>query len=241
MEKKSSKCETGHAKNIANSLAIITIAKKIGPLYSPIMPEIEIAQLEAKYQETIGLQANLLTESPEKSNIISERAQAYKSLGSMVTQVLKLYKVTPGVTEAMLHNLQSAAKKIRGDHKAQPKDSDKKVISHSQMSYDQRANSFQQFIAQLEATPTYQPHEVSCQTSTLKAHYDQMMQLNQQVLENNATNTNFRQQRNQALYQDSNNLVKISQLAKTYLLAILPNNSLESKAVARIKFTNLPT
>ena len=108
--------------------------------------------------------------------------------------------------------------------------------STSQMSYDQRTNNYDLLISQLQNTPNYNPNEAEYQIATLQAEKAQMLQATQGVANTFVPLNNARSIRNNSMYLSEDNLVDTFNKAKDYLFTILDSNSVQYKAISKIKF-----
>ena len=104
------------------------------------------------------------------------------------------------------------------------------------MSYDQRTNNYDLLISQLQNTPNYNPNEAEYQVATLQAEKGQMLQATQGVANTFVPLNNARSIRNNTMYLSDDNLVDTFNKAKDYLFTILDSNSVQYKAIAKIKF-----
>lgn len=108
--------------------------------------------------------------------------------------------------------------------------------STSQMSYDQRTNNMDLLISLLQNTPNYAPNETEYQIATLQAEKAQMLQVTQGVADTFIPLNNACSIRNNTMYNSADNLVDTFNKAKDYLFTILGSNSVQYKAISKIKF-----
>ena len=91
-------------------------------------------------------------------------------------------------------------------------------------------------ISQLQNTLNYNPNETEYQVSTLQSEKAQMLQATQNVANTFVPLNNARSIRNNSMYLTEDNLVDTFNKAKDYLFTILDSNSVQYKAIAKIKF-----
>ena len=129
-------------------------------------------------------------------------------------------------------------KGIRKVNNTSTSDSETEQTSHStsQMSYDQRTNTMDLLISQLQNTPNYNPNEIEFKVATLQAMKVQMLQATQSVANSFVPLNSARNTRNELMCTFNENLVDIFNKTKDYLYTILDYNSLQYKAISKIKF-----
>jgi hypothetical protein len=108
--------------------------------------------------------------------------------------------------------------------------------STSQLSYDQRTNNMDLLISLLQNTANYNPNEVEYQIATYQTQKAQMLQSTQAVADTFVPLNNARSTRNNTMYISDDNLVDTANKAKDYLFTILDGNSVQYKAISKIKF-----
>ena len=104
------------------------------------------------------------------------------------------------------------------------------------MSYDQRTNNMDLLISLFQNTPNYNPNETEYKVTTLQAEKAQMLQTTQAVANTFVPLNNSRSLRNETMYNSVDNLVDTFNKAKDYLFTILDSNSVQYKAIGKIKF-----
>ena len=110
------------------------------------------------------------------------------------------------------------------------------IHSTSQMSYDQRTNTMDALISFLQNTPNYAPNETEFKIVTYQSIKASMLAATQGVANAYVPLNTARNTRNNTFYNDDNNLVDTFNKAKDYLFSILDSNSVQYKAIAKIKF-----
>lgn len=236
--------EKGHAKNLANAKLINSYITQLDKMYKPSNPGITKDTLQSIYEDALALHEKVsIALSPYKV-AVTEREVLFVPLSKQVTKLKKAYKSTEGVSAAQLDDFMTYARKIKGMRKtpkSQPDNPQEEAASHSvsQMSYDQRTNSFSELIDFLETTPNYAPNEEEFSISTLKSQKDVMRLATEKVTNAFIPLNMARTDRNRRMYTDTDNLVGAYKTAKEYLLSILETGSTMYKAVQKISFTKL--
>ena len=237
----SSTSEVGHAKNIANLNLLNTNIAALGITYNPSNPKLLLTNLQEIYTKSFLHQGNVNNLVAPYTIAVDEREYIFKPLNRELTKLRKAYKATEGVSQTQLEDFMTIIRKLKGVKKSTPSVStnpDEEADSHStsQMSYDQRTNTMDSLISLLQNTPNYNPNEDEYKVSTYQAKKASMLSKTQAVADTFIPLNNARSIRNKILYNSDDNLVYIANKAKDYLFTILDSNSVQYKAIARIKF-----
>ena len=233
--------EKGHAKNIANANLLNTYIAQLIAIYNPSNPKLLLSNLQNIYTNSFTHQESVNTLVAPYSIAVDFRENVFAPQSKKITKLRKAYKATEGVTPAQLEDFMTIARKLKGIRKvnnAPTTNTTEEQTQHStsQMSYDQRTNNYDLLISQLRNTPNYNPNETEYQIATLQAEKAQMLQATQGVANTFVPLNNARSIRNNSMYLSDDNLVDTFNKAKDYLFAILDSNSVQYKAIAKIKF-----
>lgn len=233
--------EKGHAKNNANANLLCTHIIELGALYNPSNPKLLLANLQNSYNNSFAQQQSVNTLVAPYSVAVNNREMMFQPLSQKITKLRKAYKATDGVTQAQLEDFMTIARKLKGIRKvinSSTSDSSVEQTHHStsQMSYDQRTNTMDLLISQLQNTPNYNPNEIEFKVATLQALKAQMLQATQSVADTFVPLNTARSVRNNTMYNSVDNLVDTFNRAKDYLFTILDSNSVQYKAISKIKF-----
>lgn len=236
--------EKGHAKNIANANLLCTHISHLGTRYNPSNSKLLLANLQSVFANATALQENVNALVAPYSLAVDNREGIFAPLSKKITKLRKVYKATEGVNQAQLEDFMTIARKLKGYTKVKNRPTsdtatEQTQYSTSQLSYDQRTNSMDLLIAQLQNTPNYNPNEVEFQIATLQAEKAQMLQATQNVANTYVPLNSARSTRNDALYNNQDNLVDTFNKAKDYLFTILDSNSLEYKAISKVSFRKI--
>ena len=233
--------EKGHAKNIANANLLNTYIAQLGALYNPSNPKLQLSNLQNIYTTALAHQEAVNNAVAPYSLAVDNRENIFEPVSKKITKLRKAYKTTEGVTPAQIEDFMTIARKLKGIRKvknAPTTDTTEEQTQHSssQMSYDQRTNNYDLLISQLQNTPNYNPNEAEYQIATLQTEKAQMLQATQGVANTFVPLNNARSIRNNSMYLSEDNLVDTFNKAKDYLFTILDSNSVQYKAIAKIKF-----
>ena len=233
--------EKGHAKNIANANLLNTHIAQIGAVYNPSNTKLLLSNLQTIYTTSFSQQEAVNNAVAPYSIAVDNREMLFAPVSKKVTKLRKVYKSTEGVTQAQLEDFMTIARKLKGIRKTnnEPTTNTTEEQNHhstSQMSYDQRTNNYDLLISLFQNTPNYAPNETEFQVATLQAEKILMLKATQGVADTFIPLNNARSIRNNTMYLSQDNLVDTFNKAKDYLFTILDSNSVQYKAISKIKF-----
>ena len=213
----------------------------MGTIYNPNNPKLLLANLQNIYTNSFSQQEAVNTLVAPYSVAVDNREMIFAPVSKKITKLRRVYKATEGVTSAQLEDFMTIARKLKGIRKinnAPTTDTKIEQTQHStsQMSYDQRTNNMDLLISLFQNTPNYNPNEVEYKVATLQAEKAQMLQATQGVANTFVPLNNARSTRNNTMYLSDDNLVDTFNKAKDYLFTILDSNSVQYKAISKIKF-----
>jgi hypothetical protein len=213
----------------------------LGTIYNPNNPKLLLANLQNIYTNSFSQQEAVNTLVAPYSVAVDNREMIFAPVSKKITKLRRVYKATEGVTSAQLEDFMTIARKLKGIRKinnAPTTDTKIEQTQHStsQMSYDQRTNNMDLLISLFQNTPNYNPNEVEYKVATLQAEKAQMLQATQGVANTFVPLNNARSTRNNTMYLSDDNLVDTFNKAKDYLFTILDSNSVQYKAISKIKF-----
>lgn len=233
--------EKGHAKNIANANLFNTYITQMAGSYNPSNPQLALANLQTIYSTALTHQETVTNRVAPYALAVDFRKSVFAPVSKKVTKLRKVYKATEGVTAAQLESFMTIARKLKGMRKvksAPTTDTTEEQNQHSvsQISFDQRTSNYGALISFLQNTANYTPNEIEYQITTLQAEKNQMETATQNVANTFVPLNNARSIRNSSMYLSDENLVDTFNKAKDYLFTILDSNSVQYKAIAKIKF-----
>ena len=230
--------EKGNAKIIANAGLLLPYIVELGPVYAPSNPKLRLDNLELTAGKGRDLQTSVNFLLPDYTIAVRERKELFNPLSRYITKLRKSYKSVYGITQMQLENFMTISRRIKGARKSKKKGAIETAEEHSvsQMSYDQRTNNMQNMIALLKATENFNPNEVEFKVATIEDMHKQMLLRTDAVAKTFAPLNIARSRRDSILYLDEDNLVDLFNAAKDYLFSILDSDSVEYRAIARIRF-----
>jgi sulfite reductase alpha subunit-like flavoprotein len=236
-----SSSEKGHAKNIANANLLNTYIVQLATIYNPSNPSLLLPNLQTIYTNSFTQQETVNTSVAPYSVAVNNREIIFAPVSKKITKLRKVYKATEGVTQPQLEDFMTIARKLKGIRKVNNTQSTDPTVeqnqhSTSQLSYDQRTNNMDLLISLFQNTPNYSPNEIEYKITTLQAEKAQMLQATQNVANTFVPLNNARSTRNNTMYNSNENLVDTFNKAKDYLFTILDSDSVQYKAISKIKF-----
>jgi len=236
-----SNSEVGFAKTIANLDLLITHIREIENIYRPSNPKIALSNLRTIYDSAYQQQTAVNTLLSPYSLAVDDREVIFKPLSRELTKLRKAYKATEGVTLTQLEDLMTIIRKLKGIRKSKNKPStnpEEEQASHSisQMSFDQRTDNLELLIALLQNTPNFNPNEEEYKVATYQNKKASMLAATSAVAAAYIPLNSARSLRNATVYNGEDNLVDIANRAKDYIFTILDVDSVQYKAIAKIKF-----
>lgn len=233
--------EVGHTKNVANLGTGIQILQEMGALYNPSNTNILLVNLlpiKTAIDSSITVLNNKI---PIYKNAVANREIAIAPLGKRTTKVLNFSK-SINISTTDKENIANQVKKVRGDTKPKtvnPITSETTGISTSQMSYDSRIANLDILINIVSSHAEYIPNETDIQVASLQDYHHELNSLSNLV--NSAGNEliTARLNRNNILYFDTNNVIKLMNEVKAYLKSLGQEGLPYYKAFIKLKFKGI--
>jgi hypothetical protein len=236
--------ETGHAKNVANFLDLITFCQGYGATYNPSKASIKIPALQTLQTNALNSVNAVTNKNTAYNNAVNARVIAFKDIKHLGTRLLNAIQTTDA-TDEMIGNAKSINRKIQGKRaKAvttpttppDPNAPAPTTISASQQSYDQQIEHFNAMVELLKTEPTYTPNEADLKILALGTYYTKLTTTNTAVATAYTSVSNARITRDKALYLPTTGLYDVAQEVKKYIKSIFGATSPEYKQVSGIKF-----
>lgn len=234
--------EQGHAKNLANFAQYIAIVTALGTDYDPGNPKIEIANLQSKLTDSQSTFDAVTPKATVETNKINERQAAFEPLQTLVTRI-NAAAAANVEDAAFLKDLKTISRKLQGrraseaiaDDPNTPEDESQQSNSASQMSYDNRAANFAEYIDLLKSKAEYAPNETELKPVTLSAMLAEMQMTNTGVVTAVAEARAARADRDEVLYNDTDGLQILADLVKKYVKSVFGTDSLQYKQLQALK------
>jgi hypothetical protein len=230
--------EVGHNKNVANFGYTCQIVTEMGALYAPSNPSIKLPALTTVNTGLIGSLQNINQKIPIYRNLVAEREIKMTNLRFLATKIYNFSK-SIAISKAEKENVNRLVKKVRGDTKVKmvldPTDTSSKTISTAQTSYDNTIDFFDKLIDQIDSYPEYIPNEDDLKIVNLKLMYDDLKNLNNEVNASIITLITARKQRNDLLYFNDDNAIRLVRDIKSYLKSLGADALPYYKAVVALK------
>lgn len=241
--------ETGHAKNVATFDQLISFVTGYGTSYNPSKASIKFNALQNLSTQAKTALTQVNTSLSAYNNVIAYRAEAFEPLSKHITRVINALKATDA-SPKIIETAKSLVRKIQGSRASAKKNTEDvetekteeketKVISSSQMSYDNRLDNFDKLIKLLAGVPHYTPNESDLKVASLTTFYNDLRTKNTAVIAANTALSNARMARNRILYKENLGLVDVALDTKTYIKSVYGAASLEFKQVSVLDFKAL--
>ncbi|HMG75310.1 MAG TPA: hypothetical protein VK582_17565 [Pyrinomonadaceae bacterium] len=234
--------ESGDAKLLGNFSKLIEFVS-VNPDYNPANPSLKIPALNAQKAVAVGAVADIGAQEAPYKAAVNERLEGFEGLGPTVSRAGNMFKAS-GAGQKSQDNLKTVSRKITGRRKTAkvkddpntPQNEATKSYSVSQLSYENMAGNFDDFIAILKSVPSYAPNEAELTTAGLAALAKDLK------AKNDAVNTAFvpvstaRGLRDQLLFLNEDCVVNIALLVKAYVRAALGPDSQLFKSIKGLEF-----
>jgi len=244
--------ESGHNDIISNYQTLLFTIEKF-PNYSPINPDLDFRVMQQKLenaQKAAELVNQLLN---DYTLAVDARQNDFAPLSKLITRATNSYK-SANLGADKVRDLQTITRKLTGIRAVpksvlilEAKKSDQtsattndvalKIISASQMGYENRLVNLAQFTDFLEKTK-FQTNENEISTQAFKQRLETAKINNSNLKKAQINLTIARAKRNAILYSKTTGLVDNATAAKQYIKSLFGAQSKEFAMVSKLKFVN---
>ena len=242
-----SKSESGHPINVANFDEMISYVTGYGTIYNPSKSSIKLVALQTIATNVKTATTAVNSALPAYSNAVSAREVGFDPLSKLTTRIINALKATDTTTQVD-DSAVTLARKIQGTRaKAKKTEAEKTALategtvvtenSSSQMSYDNRLESFDKLIKLLASVALYAPNEADLKVTALTTYYNDLKAKNAAVIAASVPLSNARISRNDILYKTNTGLVDIAFDVKVYVKSVFGATSPQYKQISKLKFT----
>jgi hypothetical protein len=244
-----SNSETGHAVNVANFKLVIDTVKSFGTDYQPTNPKLLLVAITAKYTIANKAQETINNAEQQAKDPIAQREALFAPVGKLTTKSLNHFKSCEPLA-ATFDNAKSLADRVRAVSKSKPDNTADasgtapqpaadKSISTSHASYVMRADALDNYIKLLKGQSIYIPNEADISIAAFETIYTDIKAANDNIGNIILPVGNARIDRNEALYQPEEGLLKLAELIKLYVKGVYGATSPKTKLVTKIKFRDV--
>lgn len=235
--------EQGHAKNLANFAQYIAIVTALGADYDPGNPKIELANLKTKATAAQAAFDAVTPKATVETDRINDRQAAFEPLSKLITRINASAAVNVE-DEAFLNDLRTVSRKLQGKRASEAVKDNPETAgvneaeqsnSSSQMSYDNRAANFAQYIDLLKSKAEYAPNETELQTATLETMLANMETTNANAVTAVAEARAARANRDEVLYNETDGLQVLADLVKKYVKSVSGTSSPQYRQLQALK------
>jgi len=243
MAKVISTSETGHAVTIGQFRSMIDYGIAASIKWVPSNAAILIPALELQYTAANNAQVAVNTAHGVYGPNAQARAIAFQGVDALALSAKGLF-FSSGVTKSAKTELEAVYRKMTGARKVakvkNPPVGTPKNISVSQLSFDNRLDNFDKFIAILEGNSLYAPAEPEYTTIALRIVYNNMKTKNDAVKAAIIPLDAAMNLRNKLLYKDDVGVCDtITKLMKPYCLGIYQHDKPTYKKINHILIKKL--
>ena len=220
--------ETGHAKNVANFLDLITFCQGYGRNYNPSKTAITIPSLQTLQSDASSKLNTVTTLNTAYNNTVNDRVIAFKEIKHLGTRLFNALQATDATSEK-INNAKAINRKIQGKRASSDKTPTTppdpnvpapKTISTSQQSFDQMIEHFNALVELLRAEPSYSPNETDLKITSLDTYYNNLQTTNNAVSGSYTSVSNSRIERDKTLYSEKTGLYDVAQEVKKYVKSV---------------------
>ncbi|MCG2611192.1 hypothetical protein LZZ90_06705 [Flavobacterium sp. SM15] len=231
-----SSTETGHAKNVANFLRLISFCQNLQTTYNPSNERLKIPHLLILYQNAFEKLNEVYAQKSNFDTHTHNRRNAFEDLKPFCTKIINAFAVS-GVNKSTLEEAKAINKKIQGVVlKSSLTSINEGKTSTSQQSYDQKIEHFSTLIEILKQNPIYNPNEQELKITSLEQKLSNLQMQNLNLIHSYTLYSNALQIRNQILYNSETGLVQKAKKIKQYIKSIFGTNSSQYLQIRSLEF-----
>jgi hypothetical protein len=247
---------TGHAKNVTQFKEVTQILTNLNGKWNPLNPKLALANLLARHSDCNNKLNEVDTAVSVDKVKTAARAKAYEPLNDLVRRILATMKSCE-MDAAMVENVKALKGLIDGSN-IQAATQKRKAVAEkakalaitegvenvepvrsssvSRLGYDTRLSNFKKVISLIETAGNYASNQPDLSITALTAFAELLTEVN------NATNDAYdlltikRQERNDALYGNTDSIMSVMGLIKNELESIETKQGVNYKKVIAIKF-----
>lgn len=234
--------ETGHAKNIAHFLQLISFCEGYEENYNPIKETLKIIPLKELHNEAQERLNITKTQKVTFDNATNNRRVAFADLKQLSTKIINALSVS-GADTLSINNAKSINKKIQGKSNkstnSTPDTEATNTISTSQQSYDKQIDNFSNLIEILQQQTSYTPNEAQLKIDALQTKLQDLQNKNTNVTTSYIPYSNAMLARNETLYNPLTGLVQTAKEVKQYVKSVYGPNSKQYKQISALEFKKI--
>ncbi|MEW5676234.1 hypothetical protein ABGT15_07965 [Flavobacterium enshiense] len=223
--------ETGHAKNVANFLRLISYCHSLEEIYNPSNNRLKIAQLETLYHIALEKLNDVRTQKTNFDIHTNNRRKAFEDLKPFCTKITNAFAVS-GVNKLILEDAKAVNKKIQGVVLKNTAETN----YCSQQSYDRKIEHFANLTEILKQNTIYNPNEQELKIDSLQTKLDHLRTQNHNLINSYLLYSKALQERNQTLYNAESGLIQTAKEVKQYIKSVFGTNSSQYHQIRNIEF-----
>ena len=234
--------ESGDAKLLGNFGKLIEFLS-VNPDYNPANPSLKVPALNAQKAAAVNVVADTGTKEAPYKAAVNDRQEGFEGLAPTVSRSGNMFNAS-GAGQKIQDDLKTVSRKITGrrktakvkDDPSTPATEATKSHSASQLSYENIAGNFDDFVAMLGTVPTYAPNELHLTVAGLTTMANDLKAKNDAVSATFAPVSAARGLRDELLYLKDDCAVNNALLVKAYVRAALGPDSQLFKGIKGLEF-----
>lgn len=234
--------ESGDMKLLGNFSKLIELIST-DPNYNPANAKVKLPALTAQKAAALAAVGNVGTNEAAFKAVTNERQGAYEDLPGIISRSGNMLKAS-GAGKTIIDDAKTVARKISGRRKTPkvkddpntPATESSKSHSASQLSYENIAGNFDDYIQILATETNYTPNESELKITGLNTISQNLQAKNQAVNSSFASMSTARGARDQLLYLSDDSVVNTALLVKAYVRAAFGPDSQLFKSVKGLEF-----
>lgn len=237
--------ETGHAKNVGNFEVLISSCTGFGTMYNPSNPALYLNALETIHNNALNSVTSVNSSLSAYNMATDDRETAFSKIGKLSTRIINALSASP-VSKEAVDDAKTYTRKLQGRRATRisakkmlsetPAVEAHKIISASQLSFDNRISNFDKLVQHLSAQSGYAPNETELKVTTLNAFLSELVNKNTAAINAFTALNNTRIARNKVLYDSPIGLVPVASEVKKYVKSVFGSTSPEFRQISKIQF-----
>ncbi len=244
------KSQTGHDSNVTNFQTAIGYVSELGVTYKPSKASLMMPELTGQHLTCKKAVVDTAKAKTDLTTAITQREKLYDQMDPLAIRIGKAMEssdMEEGDMEDVYRELAKVKSYETGKGKQTPPKSTTPADGNDKAprknapgkTMDNRLKSFTNALTLLENNPSYVPNETDLASSGLRAFEVNVINANELVGLLELRVNNLIISRNNSMYLGKNNLIKMAEDLKAYMIAAFGKNSVAAKRMNKLVFTGL--
>jgi len=236
-------------KNVQSLEKLLGICTGLGENYRPGNQKLQVEAMTTLLSQAQTIVSQLNVARTAYENATNNREIGFGNLASFGTRLLGAL-IASGASAQTVDDARAMTRKLAGyraSDKVAPANgaaaSESTAASASKrrargLDYNSIAGHFEKLIATLAAETNYQPNEADLQVGALRERLSGLLSANSKVIQTAEGLRQARNQRDEVLYNQSNSVYHVGQMAKQYVKSVYGFKNDNHQTVHKLPFTN---